>query len=468
MRFVTGSQRPVANESSRGHTVAPRCDQRFAGAALGLLLVLGAACKTSPKKAIAYWHPMVESHIKTVPIRCTAHELAWTAPIDLGWDEFPICRGMWPSSKVEALRLDVDRYPTVVEVHSVELLARQGSKFVFDGTQAGGGWQDVWFYPIKSSLFSLEGRVLRVDAEFSVPSYEAILGDGWQGGLRSGGISDTPRQQGGWRAGLTSPAPDRLVGLAFLPTTQFEGERSVGCPEGHVVWLDTEQKKAYAADVRRIMATSNPRTTGFLEALRQKGGRYAGMYVAEHQPWRETLAILDDSERPHGAFAHGLARGVVRMTVLHHVGFYPKGAWKDVDLDRVEATLGRWAMRELLAARLDPDVAQVLAAMQVRFPRVDLIPGAEGLLAAIRAQPWVSAPPEKNPAHWTGTTWAADRVEMCQRWLLGADGDLERTYPQPPEDECHFDGGLPNEVWREVAHAHAEMRFRGQRRQVAR
>lgn len=142
------------------------------------------------------------------------------------------------------------------------------------------------------------------------------------------------------------------------------------------------------------------------------------------------------------------------MRTLHFIPSYPAPHWKDVDLGRVEAALGRWALRAVLAEQLDRDVLDILEATQARYEWAGAVPGAAASLEAIRAEPWVSDPRARVVGSpWLTTEWPARRSEAFRSWLLGIGHQMPAWYHKRPKSPCNYTGEV-GDGWRALARAH--------------
>lgn len=403
--------------------------------ASALALVLGACGGGSPPPAQKGLAESLAIRSRQLPRLCTEQGGVETAPLDLGFDGVPICRGLGQPDDLEGLKLDVDRYPTVLLVDAVRVYRRRPRIMEYEIFDHPGQPGVIYFYDSEARVRQLSGSVLFERARFMMPAFMPLFGRLPAPTMRP--WMTVERHQGGWASRLRSVGGSATTGMLFLPTAEVADEGVLGCPGGHVVWLEDEWTRAFAADVRLI----RERRGGDVAAvLRAQGGRYAGLYAAEHVGWRQVRTWLGPGASRNSAFMRGLALGVLRVRWLVALG-YPMAAWDGADFQSVEVALGRWTLGVLAqlpaSSRVDEDLIRIVEAVQERFPDIEGIDDAKGPLSSLRRRRWLTQKSfSESPFATSG--WEPPSFEAFVRWANGAttrEGARRPAYSQP---RCNF------------------------------
>jgi hypothetical protein len=187
-------------------------------------------CGAEPEQATPALERPLREAMLTTPLACTPSGPAVERVLKTEDHGVAVCPGFVRWGVVDGMRLDVDGYPTIIEVE-VDRPPVASHEPGLSGP-----------YLSHAKLMRLRGRVLSVvsgsapvgSAEFSVLTLA-----NWNVDLNYGGVGSL---QGGWpRLRLPFARPR---GLVFLPIEGIDDLAMLGCAEGHVVWLGNEAGEA--------------------------------------------------------------------------------------------------------------------------------------------------------------------------------------------------------------------------------
>lgn len=379
-----------------------------------------------------------------------------TRPVALEWERFPICRGAiaWDPQRLWAL--DVDRYPTIVEIRAFKPYAVAPTKVPYLAPM-GPGQRPAYFYPADAWVTPLAPRLEgERRARFAAASFAGpTLTPPDLRGLKIGSYDEPPRPKGGWVTAMLGS--EELKGLVFLPIPTLADTLQVGCPEGHVVWARGPLPGAYLADVRRIIelrrdgpvddAQSDPR----VDAALREGDYEMGLYLAEHLGWKRATQRLREAprERATAAVYVGLAKGLLRMRTLSQITSYTRAGWKDPDLSAVEHAVARWTLDVVRAASpgsLERSATRMVEWTHATFPNVGGVGVGDGVLSALRSMPWLQASSGHSGQPFA-EPWSRYRIAAFRRWLEGREDAREiashtSLASNPCRDEAPVDRGM--------------------------
>ena len=269
----------------------------------------------------------------TTPLACTPSGPVAERVLQTEDHGVVVCPGFVRWGLVDGMRLDVDRYPTIIEIE-VDRRPVASHEPGLSGPHLS-----------RAQLMRLRGRVLSVvsgSAPVGAAEFSVLTLANWNVDMNYG---DTRALQGGWPWLRHSYARPR--GLVFLPVAGIDDLAMLGCAEGHVVWLQDEAGEAYLRDLRRIAALDRNDLASEalpLSRLRSDGGPLLGAFVAEYAPVESALSTLEDATEVT-PFDHGLVRGLRRMLAITATGRYPAPAWKDTSASSIRARLDTWSAR---------------------------------------------------------------------------------------------------------------------------
>lgn len=308
-----------------------------------------AACAADAERATSDLTVPLREGLLTMPLACTEAGPAVEVVMRTEEHGVHICPGFVRWDEIDGLRLDVDRYGTIVEI---EIDPRPvDARDVYNASERDELYRRVDPYWLRTRVVRLRGRVTAVlkgaaplgHAEFPI----ATVGR-WSLGIDINVTRDS--MQGGWPL---MRIHDLSRGLVFLPTGAIRDNILLGCAEGHIVWIGGDAGETYVRDVRRIGALDRAALSGanapaLIASLREEGGMMLGFFVAEHARVEETLGLLERTPEV-GPFDRGLYRGILRMRELVATGEYPAPAWHGASLAEVEARIDRWASDRAIA-----------------------------------------------------------------------------------------------------------------------
>ena len=299
-----------------------------------------------------------------IPPRCTDGPVEFVGVISTELGDAKE-HGLMRWGEVDGLRLDVDRYGTIVD-----LLVTERSVFV-----------SPWMPPPKAPppiRGPLGARLTRVNADVravlqgSAPrgpsQFPAPSGSSVPGTPIGLGLNPPTWFSSSWsfvRSVSARPFPVR--GLAFLPLAQTDDPHQIGCIEGHFVPERGTLWSTYVHDVRLITGVKAAGDEAGLGAaewddrvvsqLLRDGHGHVGYWLAERLRWRVVLDLLDSLSHEEMTalgfpklgnrriasltLAQGVFAGTCRMLYLSLTDVYPLGAWEDVDRARVALSLER-------------------------------------------------------------------------------------------------------------------------------
>ncbi len=393
-----------------------------------------------------------------------------TRPVALEWERLPGCRGAIAWDPQRAWALDVDRYPTILEIRAFKAYGVAPTKVPYLAAM-GSDEPPAYFYPADAWVTplapALEGER---HARFAAASFAGpTLTPPDHRGLEIDSYYEPPRSKGGW---VTAMLVSReMTGLVFLPIPTLTDTLQVGCPEGHVVWAEGPLHRAYLADVRRIIelrrdgpvddAQSDPR----VEVAVREGGYEMGLYLAEHLGWKRATQRLREAprERATAAVYVGLAKGLLRMRTLSQIPSYTRAGWNDPDLSAVEHAVARWSLdvvRTASPGSLERSATRTVEWTHATFPNVGGVGVGDGVLSALRSMPWLQASSGHSGQPFA-EPWTRYRIAAFRRWLEGREDARElASHTSLASNPCRDEAPLDRKMLTAIQDARRRLRRR--------